>query len=218
MKVLHAGSNLAGGRREADDRTLFPRDHALKDELAQEENGLGIDRLHLVPVGLGQVEQIDDMHDAGVVDEHVDGAELAFRHRDHRLAVSCQANVPTGRDGLSSKFPNLGGDSLGTGLVQIRDGDVRTRPGATERYRPTNAAGAARDQHCLVRQETLDGQACCLHDLHSSLKSAIGEAIVGGSRDKDQWLPCEPACRSLQFLLTAPRPSQGGQRCAVTRT
>ena len=64
-----------GHRGDVDHLAAALCDHARDDRLSEEQRGPQIDALRLVPMLGADGEEVLDEHDAGVVDEDVDGAE-----------------------------------------------------------------------------------------------------------------------------------------------
>ena len=57
--------------------------HVREHRVRAQVDGLEVHRDRLVEVGLGQIVNAAPFGDAGVVDEHVDGAERALDRGDH---------------------------------------------------------------------------------------------------------------------------------------
>src|SRR5690606_14459862 len=72
--------------REVDDAAATPAPHVCDHVLGAEEHPFYVDRLHTVPLGLGDlVGRLVDTRYAGVVDQHVDAAVM-LGHAIDRVA------------------------------------------------------------------------------------------------------------------------------------
>jgi hypothetical protein len=67
--------------------------HLARHGLAHQERALDVDADHRVEVGLGHVQEIRSLEDAGVVDQHVDAAMRGQGARDQRVHVGLVADV-----------------------------------------------------------------------------------------------------------------------------
>src|SRR5262245_43251015 len=90
------------------------------------------------------------MHDAGVVEEHVQAAELALGGGDHLLAIARLRHVrPAGRR-LAALVSDLGYGVGGGLLVHVDREDRRAFLREEQRRLPADAASRARDERNLV--------------------------------------------------------------------
>ena len=64
---------------------VFCVDHRLGGALQAEEHALGVDPVDAVPIRLGQIHDVAEAGDAGIVDDDVDAAELGDDARHHRV-------------------------------------------------------------------------------------------------------------------------------------
>ena len=87
-------------------------------EAARDEVTLEVDVDDRVPLLLGHVEAHLVPEDPGVVDEHVEAAELVDRLRDQRLPAVPGGDVVEVRDGPTAGGDDLVGDLLGRALVR----------------------------------------------------------------------------------------------------
>src|SRR5699024_3825440 len=95
------GVELAGQRGDVDDVPGPTGDHALRGQLAAQDHAVDIDVQDAAGDGVRLVDDPADRHDAGVVDQHVDRAELPLdlveevgermRVGDVELAVDVEA-------------------------------------------------------------------------------------------------------------------------------
>ena len=80
-------AGLCCDRREIDDAPPAALAHAGKNTIGDEKSGLEIDAEDLVPVALVELGEVLDLSDAGIVDEDVDEAEVAFDGGDEPLDI-----------------------------------------------------------------------------------------------------------------------------------
>ena len=135
---------------------VFRSNHALEDKLAEKEDGLGVDVQHAVPVSLGHVEQVDDLHDPGVVDQDVDRTKLRLGRLNHMLAARVLPYVSTDCDSLAIEPANLRGNALGTGRVNVRNTDVGASARGDQSHRAANPASPAGHQNGLAGQKSFN--------------------------------------------------------------
>ena len=137
---------------DVDDPAGAPLAHPRGNRLNDEELTLEVDRQGCVPVILGDVLQGGRALDAGVVDEHVDSAELRLglthhpRHglaiRDIRLERDRARAVARGeRDGLLRR---VGLGAVGSAVVI--DHEIRPGGGQSGDRRASDPAAGPRDQ------------------------------------------------------------------------
>ncbi len=88
--------------------------------------------------------------DAGVIDEHVDSAELAHRTGDELLDLIVVAHVGVAEEDAASELANLAGRCLGRFLVDVGEADIGTLAGKAERYLLTDAASRSAHQDGLI--------------------------------------------------------------------
>ena len=114
-----------------------------------EESALEIHVEHQIPVALAHLEQRHARIHAGVVDEHVDAAELADDLRDHRLRARGLRDVALDERGAPASATNLLGNLLGgAAIVEVVHADV----GALARERQGDGTadsllGAGHERH-----------------------------------------------------------------------
>ena len=98
-------AELAGLRGDVDDVSAIARDHALERELHAEDHAVQVDVDHPPRGQVVLVDEAPDLHDAGVVDEHVERPELllgAVEERRERVAVG---DVERQRHGARPRAP-----------------------------------------------------------------------------------------------------------------
>ena len=93
-------TQLALHRADVDDLAALAPDHVARHRLADQEHAVEVGLHQLVPVGLGELLERRAALHAGVVDEDVDGADLALRcdrppRRPPSPAVTSKAAVST---------------------------------------------------------------------------------------------------------------------------
>ena len=117
--------------------------------------------------------------DAGVVDQHVDAAELGDGGLDEVAALLPVADVARHREGAPTEGPHLVGHPLALVELAAGDHDVGARLGEAERHRPTEALAAAGDHDDLVVDpERRDG-----HATPAAVRSSAHLASAAGRRD-----------------------------------
>src|SRR5262249_56059086 len=133
------------------------RDHGA----AHQERALEIDVDHQIPRFLGDFPEqatIGTVGGGGVVDEHVDPAELRERVRDKALGVSSAAHVSDQRKNATPEALDLPGEAIEAlpheayfleallvlvacpACRHVRHDDVGTRAGNADRARPAHPA------------------------------------------------------------------------------
>ena len=171
-----AGRAHRARARDVDDRAALARGHALADERAQPERALEVDGDHLVEQLLGHLAQrAVERRDAGVVDEHVDAAELAVRRLDEPLELVPAADVARVRERPAAvrhaALRRLAGRRPPCGWTRRR----RRRPTAKARAiaRPSPRVAAGDERHAAGEVER-----------PAHLRRALGDVrLTGGPRN-----------------------------------
>ena len=98
---------------------LSGRAHAISHEgLGDEEEAFEIDVEDGVEIGFAGVPEIGAAFKSGVVDEHVEFAELYRSVGNEFLAVTDAADVTLESRQLCAEFPDAGDDCVGSGFVR----------------------------------------------------------------------------------------------------
>jgi hypothetical protein len=144
------GAELAGLRGDVDDMAAFARDHARECELHAEDDAVQVDVDHALRGQVVLVEEAADLHDACVVDEHVQRPELALG-----LVEKCGEGIAVGhvqrqRDGAGAEF--VGGLARGV-EVDVADRHLHSLTEQRLRGRASDAAGCAGDRGCLSGED-----------------------------------------------------------------
>src|SRR5437762_10432586 len=134
---------------DVDDAAPAALDHPARRELGEQERGLEVRIQHLVPVLLADPEQQVVLGEAGVVDEHVDRAEVLLDRRDQPLALGRLGDVAGVAAG---PVPQRGGGGLGLGAVAPAHGDLGARAGQRRRDVLPDAAAPPCYEGGLARQ------------------------------------------------------------------
>jgi hypothetical protein len=87
---------------------------------------------------------------AGVVDQHVDRAELRSDARYGRIDLVAPGDVAAKALRGAARGPDLAGHPVGGGLVEIEHGDLGAFLGEAPAGRPADAAAAARHDDGLA--------------------------------------------------------------------
>jgi hypothetical protein len=107
------------------------------------------------PLGFFEFEKWDDRFYAGIVDQHVDGAQC-FRYRfDHCFDLVTPGNIRLNRDRLAPEVANRPGDILSL-LVAPCKVHCNVRPGRCHGFgdAPANAPARTCNEYNLVLQST----------------------------------------------------------------
>src|SRR6266851_4854046 len=142
------GVDADRGGRDVDDRArLARRDHRARHRLGAEEAALEVHAEHVIPLRLGQLEELGAREDARVVDEDVGGAQLRGRRREDGGDVLAPRDVARDDHRLAAKAPDLGGHALRRlAVVQEVDTDVGAVASQRDGDGPTDALLRARDE------------------------------------------------------------------------
>ena len=105
---------------------------------------------HLVGGLLGVAVVV--VHDPGVVEQHVEGAEGLLGAGDHGGHVGIDRHVGAEGDGLAAGGDDLVGHRPGTVQVHVDDGDPGPLCGEQQCALAPDALCAAGDQRCLPRE------------------------------------------------------------------
>ncbi len=115
------GAELAGLRGDVDDVAAVAGDHLLERDLHAEDHAVEVD----VDLALGRqvvlVDEAADLHDPGVVDQHVERAELALGLVEEGREGLALGHVERQRDGARAEL--IGGGARGV-EVDISDRDL----------------------------------------------------------------------------------------------
>jgi hypothetical protein len=102
-------------RAHVDDAPAAGLDHLARHGLAHEERALDVDADHRIEIGLGHVQKIRRLEDAGVVHQHIDAAVRGQGARDQRVHVGLVADVAMhvdpaefARQGLARRVGQIG--------------------------------------------------------------------------------------------------------------
>ena len=142
---------LAGLGGDVDDVTAVARDHPLQRELRAEDHAVEVDVHHAPCRQVVLVDEAADLHDPGVVDEHVHRAQLLFGPVEERRERGAVGDVERQRHGARAE---LGGGLLGGGEVHVADRDLHSL--AQERLRRglADPARGAGDRRGLPGEDT----------------------------------------------------------------
>ena len=144
------GADARGVRRDVDDASSAPLDHALQHRVMHVERPVQVDRDDPLPQILVGVEEGSGPVPAGVVDHDVDGAEFALdagHGGDHRLLAGQVDRIGTGG---AARLPDGAGHRFGGVLVDVEDRDGSALLTETPADRRPDAAGAAGDDRHLT--------------------------------------------------------------------
>jgi hypothetical protein len=88
--------------------------------------------------------------DPGVVDEHVDSAELAHRTGDELLDLIVVTHVGAAEEDAASELADFVGRRLSRFLVDVGEADIGTLARKAERYLLADAASRSAHQDGLI--------------------------------------------------------------------
>ena len=128
--------------------TILPapaRQHALAGRAAQAEHGGEVHVQHRGPVVVGEFDGGRAPDGAGVVDEDVDGAQLADRRLDQRLRGRGLAHVAREHDRAAPQLADVGG-GVGRHVLVAVAGDVGAGRGERARERRADSSARTRDE------------------------------------------------------------------------
>jgi hypothetical protein len=136
-----------GDRADVEDGSRPPDDHAAHDLLGDDERAFDVDVHQVIPVGLLDQGEGQDLGRPGVVDQDVDPSEGVRDAPGHgRHAPGVEDRDPEGQGGAAVRLDRLD-DLRGPGfLLQVVEGDVRALPGEDLAQLLPQGARPARDQ------------------------------------------------------------------------
>ncbi len=118
---------------------------------AAEQHALDVHCLHPVPLGFGDlVGESGRTGDAGIVDQHVQAAELGGSGVDGALHRRLVADVHVPVAGARAAGPERGGDGFALGVVQVEQGDRAAFIGQAFGAGAADAERGARDDADLA--------------------------------------------------------------------
>ena len=119
-------------------------EHVGQDGLGAVEGAVEIHLHHPVELLVGDLQELAETGDAGVVDEHEDRSEFGA-HPLHRLVDLLTArHVDTGRGGFAARLANLAHHLVGGVGIEVEHGDRATITRQPMRDRTTHARTGAR--------------------------------------------------------------------------
>ena len=117
------------------------------------ERTLQIDTQELVPPRLVAFQKMaSGMDVAGVVHEHIDGAEFGLHAVEHGMHLCLDGDI----GGYTDRSANGARDFVCTGFIEIVDHNLRAFGGEAFRHRAANAVPSAGDQDYPI-DESLHG-------------------------------------------------------------
>ncbi len=143
-------AELAGLGGDVDDVAAVARDHPAERELHAEDHAVEVDVDHANRREVVLVDEAPDLHDAGVVDQHVERAELLLGGCEECVERVSVGHVERQRDRARSE---LGGGLTGGVVVDVADRDLH--PLAQQRLGggPSDPARGARDSDRLSGED-----------------------------------------------------------------
>ena len=157
-------AQLAHHRADVDDLAAALLDHIGNDSLGNDEGSVQVHVNDLTELGSGHLDHRDALDDAGVVDQHVDVADLGGDLLDHLIDGVLVGDVADIAVGLDAGFP-VGSQALVDQLlldVVENDGGAAVRHGGGNGK--ADAVGCAGNQRDLTGQ--VEGFGCA--DRHKS--------------------------------------------------
>ena len=181
-------AQLALHRADVDDAAAPARHHALRHRLADDEHAVDIGAHQLLPVGEREFVEGRAALQAGVVDEHVDGADL-FLDRRHRGAhgghIADVEGTCMDLQALARQQQLCGGQPRRVAPVQHQRGAGLAEPA---RQREADARRRAGDQcHAAVQTKGVGGDhagvhsSCCLTVASTSAGLAATSSVIAPS-------------------------------------
>src|SRR5690606_31954055 len=146
------GAHQAVDRREVDDAAATCAPHVGNHVLGAEEHALHIDRLHAVPLGLGElVGGLVGAGDTGIVDQHVDATVVLGHAVDGLLDRAFVGDVDMPVACGHAAAVQLAGEPAAGIVVDVEQRQLRALFGKPGHARPANAGGGAGDDADPVR-------------------------------------------------------------------
>jgi hypothetical protein len=97
--------------------------------LGAHEGSLQIDREHVVPFGIGDLQEWPSKPYAGVVDQDVDATEFILHGREQPVHIRGQSNISFSSQCLSADLLRAFGYLPGAIFVDVGDDEVCAGPG-----------------------------------------------------------------------------------------
>ena len=139
-----------GDRRRVDDLAATGRDHPLGALLDADQGAEGIDVHDRVPVLLGDVEQVQRLVEAGVVEQDVEPPRALEERVERGDDLVALAHVGRQGDRGTRLRDDLGHDRVGRGRVEVEDSDERALTREPEGEGTAHAAARAGDDDALA--------------------------------------------------------------------
>jgi signal transduction histidine kinase len=149
---LAGAADAPGVGRDGDDPPAPPRDHAPQHGARGVEGAFEVDRDEPLPEGRIALDEGHQALPAGVVDEHVDRAELVLGGAHGRLERDQVADVRVGAQRPPARDHDLVRDRAGVPAVQVGDPDRRARLGQAERDGAPDATATSGDERDRAAQ------------------------------------------------------------------
>ena len=147
------GTHQAVDGGEVDDAAPARAAHRGDRMLRAEEHPFHVDRLHPVPLGLGEfVRRLVDPCDAGIVDQHIDAAERGDDVVDGAAYVGLAGDVHMPVAGRVSGRGKLVGERATFFVQHVEEGDARTFLRHAGRAGAADAARRSGDDAGLAEQ------------------------------------------------------------------
>jgi len=163
-------------------------EHPARDGLEHEEDGAQVDAHHTIPLVRRHLEHGLQADDPGVVEEHVESAPASVGFVDHAVDV-----LPAGDIRADRGLPQLGGQLLDAGAVEIGEEQLGPVRGEAPGRGRADPARRTRDEHRPTSQLS-----------HRSLSSTLVALPLT--------LPSPPVGRGTQGISLFDIPLPSGER------
>lgn len=153
-------------RAHVDDAARTLAGHFTCHRLAHEKGALDVHTQHGVEIVLFDIEKVRHLEDAGIVDQHIDAAELLHDAGDKSVHLLLVAHIAVQVGGAQA-----GCAFLAFLIVHVRDDDMGLLRGKPLGACGANALGSARDDADPATQSEVDG--ILVHGVHPHKASEV---------------------------------------------
>src|SRR5262245_64592878 len=112
-------------------------------------------RVTVLPIGIGQRQEVPALGRAGIVDENIEAAELAPHRLDQRLGSTWAAQIEHAHRGLASSTADRLRNLVERAFVAAGQQEIAARLGESQRDAAANAAARSGHQRDLSLQPKL---------------------------------------------------------------
>src|SRR5208282_631567 len=143
-------AHQAGHRGQRNDPPILALGHLARCRLRAIEGAEKMDPEMGFPVLACDLQERLRLGDAGVVDQHVDSAQLARRTSDELLDLVVVTHVGAAEEDTASELFDLTGRGLGRFLVDLGEADIGALARKAQRYLLADSASRSAHQYNLI--------------------------------------------------------------------